>query len=619
MEHYRSRKRQRQRMWVLLRLLVLAVLVGTVGVFVWQNSQNKNGLSHPKVQDGRSKEQAQSDFDALMLKIFRDEVTDDSVTLNYTLKNPENYGIENAEPTLGHYSLDTMQSGMVDTENQLAAIESYDYDKLREDQKLTYDIVHTVLQQNLEASGLLEYAEPLSPTTGLQTQLPVILVEYHFWDKGDVEIYLKLLNLLPDYFQEIIAFEEQKSADGLFMAERTAKAIIDQCKQFIENPEQNFMITTFSGRLNDLKLSDDEKKQYISQNKEAILNSVVPAYQALIEAMEKLQKTGKNQNGLCGLEQGKEYYRYLVRAMTGTNRSIKDIRKLLDETIEENKKHMSKILVKNDKAYDQALNVSFPCKTPEETLAYLQKQCTEDFPELPDGIQCEMKYVDASLEESISPAFYLTSAIDDYKNNVIYLNGSKEYDLSKAFTTIAHESYPGHLYQSCYFQSLEQAPIRSVVNIGGYAEGWGTYAELYSYSMAGLDEDVAKLLRVNTLLTLAIYAKVDLEVNYNGWDYKKTQQFLNDFGYGKTTGRVMYDAVVAEPAGYMQYTLGYLEIEDLRKQAKKALGEKYDLKGFHEFILSVGEAPFIVLQDRLEQWIAEKKGIETIDRSEERR
>ncbi|MCH5268953.1 MAG: DUF885 domain-containing protein [Lachnospiraceae bacterium] len=618
MEYYRSRKKQRQRMWVLLRLLVLAVLVGTVGVFVWQNSQNKNGLSHPKVQDGRSKEKAQADFDALMLEIFRDEVTSDSVTLNYTLKNPEKYNIQDMEPTLGHYSMEEMQSHMAVSENQLAAIESYDYDKLREDQQLTYDIVHTVLKQNLEASGMQEYSEPLSPTTGLQTQLPVILVEYHFWDKSDVEIYLKLLGLLPEYFQEILTFEEQKSQDGLFMGERTAKAIINQCKQFIEKPEKNLMITTFSPRLDSLKLSDSEKQKYISANKDAVLNSVIPAYQTLIDGMEKLQSTGKNQNGLCGLEQGKEYYQYLVRSKTGTNRSIKDIRKLLDETIDENKKRMSKILVKNDRAYEQALNATYPSKAPEETLSYLQKECVKDFPELPEGIKCEMKYVDSSLEESISPAFYLTAAIDDYKNNVVYLNGSKEYDLSKAFTTIAHESYPGHLYQSCYFQSLEQAPIRSVIDIGGYSEGWGTYAELYSYSLAGLEDDVAELLRVNTLLTLAIYGKVDLEVNYNGWDYKKTQTYLNDFGFGKTTGRVIFDAVVAEPAGYMQYTLGYLEIEDLRGQAQKALGEKYSLKGFHEFFLSTGEAPFIVLQDRLEQWIAAEKGIETIDHSKEK-
>lgn len=606
-------------MWLLLRLLVLAILVGTVGVFVWKHSQNKNGLSHPHVEDGRSKEKAQSDFDTLMMEIFRDEVTSDSVTLNYSLKNPETYNIKAIEPTLGHYSMKEMQSSMAVSENQLAAIEGFDYDKLREDQQVTYDVLHTILKQNLEASDLLEYAEALSPTTGTQTQLPVILTEYHFWDKSDIDTYLTLLKQVPDYFKEILAFEEQKSKDGLFMGERTAQAIIEQCKQFIEKPEENFMITTFANRLGEINLTDKEKQDYIVKNKEAVLKSVIPAYQTLISGLEKLKSTGKNQNGLCNLEKGKEYYEYLVRAKTGTNRSMKEIRTLLDDTVDENKKKMSDILIKNDKAYNQALNATYPCKTPEETLEYLKEKYTKDFPELPDGITCQMKYVDASLEKSISPAFYLTAAIDDYKNNVVYLNGNKEYDLSKAFTTIAHESYPGHLYQKCYYLSLGQAPVRSVVNVGGYSEGWGTYTELYSYSLAGLDKDVAELLRVNTLLTLAIYGKADYEVNYNGWNFEKLCSYLEDFGYSKSTSREIFDIVVAEPANYMQYTLGYLEIEDLRKQAQKGLGDKYSLKAFHKFFLSVGEAPFIVLQDRLEKWIAKEKGIETIDQSREKR
>lgn len=619
MEYYRSEKKQRQRIWLLLRLLVLAVLVGTVGVFVWKHSQDKNGLSHPHVEDGRSKEKAQSDFDSLMMEFFRDEVTSDSVTLNYSLKNPETYNIKPIEPTLGHYSMEEMQSDMAVSENQLAAIESFDYDKLRDDQQITYDVLHTILKQNLEASDLLGYAEALSPTTGTQTQLPVILTEYHFRDKSDVDTYLALLKQVPDYFKEILTFEEQKSKDGLFMGERTAQAIIEQCKQFVEKPEENFMITTFANRLGEVQLTDKEKEDYIANNKEAVLKSVIPAYQSLISGLEKLKSTGKNQNGLCNLEKGKEYYEYLIRALTGSNRSMKEIRTLLDDTVDENKKKMSDILIKNDKAYSNALNATYPCETPEETLEYLKEKYTKDFPELPDGITCQMKYVDASLEQSISPAFYLTAAIDDYKNNVMYLNGNKEYDLSKAFTTIAHESYPGHLYQKCYYLSLGQAPVRSVVNVGGYSEGWGTYTELYSYSLTGLDEDVAELLRVNTLLTLAIYGKADYEVNYNGWDYEKLCSYLKDFGYSKSTSREIFDAVVAEPANYMQYTLGYLEIEDLRQQAEKGLGDKYSLKEFHKFFLSVGEAPFVVLQDRLEKWIAKEKGIETIDQSGEKR
>lgn len=299
------------------------------------------------------------------------------------------------------------------------------------------------------------------------------------------------------------------------------------------------------------------------------------------------------------MPKGKAYYQHLVRSMVGTDRSMKNILKLLDQTIEDNKNIMSDLLVKDGSIYEKALSVKYPEEEPDKTLQYLKKQIKKSFPDLPSEVSCQMKYVDKSLEEHISPAFYLTTPLDAYQDNVIYLNGNAKYDLTKAFTTIAHEGYPGHLYQNCFYQSQNPLPVRSVVNIGGYTEGWGTYAELYSYSLAGLTKNVASFLKTNTLLTLAIYAKVDLEVNYNGWTEAEVRDYLTDFGYDKTACRTIFDAVVAEPAGYMQYTLGYLEIIDLQKQAKAKWGKQYSDKRFHTFFLSLGEVPFVVARDRL--------------------
>lgn len=604
-KHSRNEIRLRQ---LVPRIGILFLLAAVTGLICWQYSKRDgSSLSHPRVTDSRTEKQAQVDFDKLMLQIFREEVSDDSITLNYRLEDPSVYNIDETELTLGHCSIEDMQESLAVSENRIAAIETYDYDKLREDQQLTYDIIYTMLQQNMESADLLEYAEYLGPTTGIQAQLPVLLVEYHFWDKEAVENYISLLGKVPDYFKEILEFEKQKSKDGLFMSDRTVQAILDQCEDFIKEPEKNYMITSFADRLKSLKLSESEQKKYIEANKKAVLESVVPAYQTLIDGLRELKGTGENKNGLCGLPKGKEYYEYLVRAKTGSNRSMEEIRTLLEEAVSENKTQMATVMVKNEKAYQEAQNVKYPYDKPEETIQHLQKDISNDFPDLPEGIRCEVKYVDPSLEESMSPAFYLTPALDHYQENVVYLNGSKKYDLSKVFTTIAHESYPGHLYQTCYFQSQNLNPVRGVVSIGGYTEGWGTYAELYSYQLAKLDEDVEALLSANTLLTLALYGKADLEVNYGDWDFEQLKEYLGGFGFSKATSRIIFDAVVQEPASYMQYVLGYLEIEDLKKQAEKELGEDFTLKEFHEFFLSAGPAPFIVLQDRLDQWIQENK------------
>lgn len=335
--------------------------------------------------------------------------------------------------------------------------------------------------------------------------------------------------------------------------------------------------------------------------------SVIPAYQSLIGALEQLKGTGNNEGGLCKLPKGKKYYEYLMESMTGSARSIREIERLVDKGLKYSQKRMSQIITKSPDAYYDSEDFQYPCTDPAETVDYLKEQISTDFEPLPEDVKCQVKYVDESLEDSLSPALYLTSPIDDYKDNVVYLNQSEDYDLTECFSTIAHESYPGHLYQNAYFLSQEPALFRRIVSVGGYAEGWGTYAEKYSYGISGMSEDTAELNAENLIATLCLYAKADINVNYHGWSRKKLAAFLKDFGFDGSQASIIYDSVVAEPVSYMQYTLGYLEINELLSEAEEALGEKFSLKEFHKYYLGMGPVPFIVLQDRLEDWIRTQK------------
>ena len=585
-------------------LICLVAVLGAVCIRQGILPVSYHLLDHPKVQDNRSVKKTQSDFDALIQQIFRDEVTSDSFTLNYTLKAKENYGITQEKPTLGEYSLKEMKNSFVISENRVATLETYDYEKLTKEQKLIYDTIYLLSKQNLEAADFLEYTECLGPTTGIQTQLPVYFAEYSLRSKNDVDTYLELLNLVPAYFKEILSFEQMKAKKGIFMSETTAQAIIDQCNDFVSKTEQNYLITIFAGKLLSVAdMTDTEKSTYEQKNKELVLNAVIPAYKNLAEGLKELIGSSKNQKGLCYLEKGKEYYSYLVKAKAGSDRSIKEIEHILDNKIEELKKKIAKVISDTPDVYYQAQKAEYTYNTPQTAMEHLKKAIQKDFPALDESIGYELKYVDASLEESMSPAFYLTPAIDDYKNNVIYINRNKRYDLSKAFTTISHEGYPGHLYQTCYFQSQNPSPLRSMINVAGYTEGWGTYAELYGYDLAGLKKDVAKLLKENTLITLCLYAKADIGIHYKGWDQKKLQRYLTDFGFSKSNMMAIYQSLLAEPASYMPYTIGYLEIDDLLNDAKKQLGRKFVLKDFHKFFLSLGPVPFTVAKDRMQGWI----------------
>lgn len=558
---------------------------------------------------GKNASETQAEFDEFTNEVFLDNVQSDSITLNYTLANPEKYGITNYKPTLGQFTLDSMKENLVKCENYTARLNEFDYKKLTDDQKLTYDVMKDYYKVDDNAQDLLLYYETLSPTVGLQAQLPVLYAEYNFYDKDDIDAYLELLPCTYDYFQQIIDFEKLKSEAGLFMSDRSVDDIVKQCESLIADKDKNFLITVFDDKVAKYEgLTKDEIKDYKARNKAAVLDYVIPAYQLLIDGLKDLKGTGKNEIGLCGLEKGKEYYESLVRTETGSNRSVEDLLKLLDKYMQKNILQMQTVLAKDSSLLDKASNPTYPMTDPEEILNYLQDAIREDFPDM-EKVNYTVKYVHKSLQDFISPAFYLTPAIDNYTDNSIYINGSDKFDLSQIFTTLAHEGYPGHLYQNVYYAQQNPSPIRSTMNFGGYSEGWATYVEMQSYHMAGIDDNLASLLEDNNAVILMMYARADIGINYQGWTRADSDKYLADM-LGITDEDTLdefYMSMVEEPANYLQYTIGYIEMMELREKAEKGLGDKFTAKAYHEFLLKTGPSQFYVIDKYLDKWLKAEK------------
>lgn len=551
----------------------------------------------------------QAHFNTFINDVFIDEVQSDSITLNYTLTNPINYGIENFTPTLGEYTLDELSQNLSVSENYLARLKEFNYKDLTSDQQLTYDILVSYLKSDTDIGDYLLYFETLSPTIGIQAQLPILYAEYNFYNKTNIDDYLNLLPMTYGFFEQVLDFEKSKSDSGLFMSDFTVDDIVNQCQSFIESKEDNFLITVFNEKISNFKgLTKDEITYYQDANKKAILESVIPAYERLIEGLKALKGTGVNDGGLSNFKDGKEYYEKLVKIQTGSSKSIKELIKLSDNAMKDNILDMQKVIASDPNALDAMLNVSYELTNPEEIIEYLKSSIAENYPTLED-VSCTIKYVDESLQEYLSPAFYLTPALDNWTQNSIYINKGSQFDLSTIFTTIAHEGYPGHLLQCVYFNQQNPAPIRSILNFGGYSEGWATYVELDSYYLAGLDENVATLLEKNLAATLAMYARLDIGINYEGWSKEVTSDYLaNNIGItDEDTINELFKSMVEEPTNYLKYSIGYLEFKELRDTASTKLGSKFVLKDFHEFLLSTGPAPFDVLDKYLTIWISEQK------------
>jgi uncharacterized protein (DUF885 family) len=456
----------------------------------------------------------------------------------------------------------------------------------------------------MDSSDLLLYRESLSPTTGIQAQLPVLLAEYYFYSKEDIDDYVQLLSCVPNYFNDILVFEQQKSNAGLFMSDSSVDDILKQCNEFIADKENNYLIDVFNDKVSDFPgLTKEEIKSYQKQNTIAVLEQVIPAYEALIDGLTQLKGTGKNENGLCGYPKGKEYYKYLVASSTGSSRSIEDINSLLDSSINTAIMNMAAIVKKDPDAFNKVDTMSYPYTEPKEIISYLTTAIKKDFPTL-DNVNCDIKYVHDSLEDSLSPAFYLTPPMDNYSENNIYINGGDSYDMSDIFTTLAHEGYPGHLYQTVYYNQQNPEPLRNLLNFSGYSEGWATYAELYSYHLAKMDDNIATLLENNMIVNLCMYGKIDIGVNYYSWDYDDISKYLADFGVSdEDTIKQVQASMIEEPANYLKYTLGYLEFVSLREKAKKEQGDAFKMKEFHKFLLDIGPAQFDIINARLDNWL----------------
>lgn len=569
-------------------------------------------LSSSLLFSGCSSIRASSDtntaFRQFTLELFRQDVAANTIGLHYTLKDPSAYDIVQAPVTYGSFSTNTTGM-MASLENSLSALSHYHYEDLTDENKLTYDILESYLQTAQKGAPYLLYEEPLGEITGIQAQLPVLLAEYPFHDIKDVDTYLSLLSCTPDYFNSLISFEKEKADSGLFIPDSTVDAVVDQCSSFVDMKDSNYLLTTFDERLSKIPgLSSTVKRNYQKKNQEMIANAVVPAYESLIDALLELRGSGKNKKGVCYFPNGKEYYSYVVERDTGSPRSVSEIKKLIHDQISSDLLSIQTLLSKDPELASRPVSAEAPLdksdiflqnqidrNQPEQILTLLEQKSSAAFPAPPD-VTAQVKYVPNAMEPYLSPAFYMIPAIDDQSENVIYINQSRNVDTLKLFTTLAHEGYPGHLYQTTYFAEKNTEPLRSIFNFSGYVEGWATYAEMCSYYLSPLPKDQAALFQKNGSLTLGLYAAADIGIHYDGWSVPDTVRFFSDYGIKDTDAiQEIYNLILSDPGNYLKYYVGYLEFMELKKKAMKIDGDEFSQKNFHRAVLDVGPAPFDIV------------------------
>ncbi len=579
-------------------------------------------------------------FQSLAMDLFQDEMLSNTLNMHYTIADPKSFGIQDYEVVLPCYSYENVLAGQTQTQNLLGRLKSLDTDKLSGQAGFTHALLIDSLENSLALSNLSLYEEPLSPSSGMQSQLPILLAEYTFRSVQDIEDYLKLLDQTDEYFKALLTFEQEKAAAGLLMSSSSIKKVVEQCDTILSveelNAEMHFLQTTFQERLQPLvesgRLSSEKARSYASLNNRLLRTVMQPAYEALGDGLLVLEDPDIPLRGLASKPQGATYYEHLLRSQTGSKRSVAEIKSMIAEHFDQEYITFSNILKKTPSLtklpYDLLLTEQFPLQNATQMLAHLQARMSDDFPPL-NGVNGEggedtlpvvsVKTVSESLENYCAPAFYLTPPLDDTSQNAIYINEKSTPSGLELYTTLAHEGYPGHMYQSIYHNRavMEEKPnaisnVRELLWYGGYLEGWALYVEFISYDYAAQmytdlgNEELAaavQLTRHNRSLLLGLYSLLDIMIHYENADREQAAALLANFGItNELSVAAIYQYIVEEPSNYLKYYLGYLETLSLKEQAQKLWGGSYTDLEFHTFLLESGPADFPLLEETLKNW-----------------
>lgn len=585
-------------------LLVLIITFTTSGcglskAFDFFSKENITNITSQTASQEDNKE-----FDDFADQLFREAISADTLSLHSFIQHPADYGITDYDVTLGGYDLANLDDVSELTEC-LTTLRSFSRETLSEKQQITYDVLDNYLQTELEYSDLYLLSSQLSTTIGIQVQLPIIFAEYNFNEKKDIDEYLLLLQDTDEYYANLIEFEKLRAAKGYFMEDKLADKIIEQCQTFIDTASTGYLITTFNEKIDVFPgLTDAEKNAYKASNEDSVKNHMIKAYTILKDGITSLKGTNKYSGGLCNYPDGKKYFEYLLKETLGWDKTVEQFDALLDSYMASYMLNMQKLMLQDQTVLDKFESFTFNMTDPTGILEDLKKRISDDYPEIAN-VNYNIKYIDESLQEYASPAMYFLPQIDNLSENSIYIN-EKATAGEELYTTLAHEGYPGHLYQTQYFASTNPALIRYIIGPGGYSEGWATYVEVASYQYAQTGNELLNtLMSYNYATILCLYGKVDIGVNYNGWTSADVLKFISAYGFtDESIAQEMYDSMVSEPGNYCKYVLGFLGFNELKKEAQSKLQTSFNLKDFHKYVLDFGPVPFDMMFKGLDAWVA---------------
>ncbi len=517
---------------------------------------------------------AQQAFAQAAEDFYNGLIAQSPVNLHFEESNPENPVLPD-EP-LGSFSVeDTEAADLFNTiSGELDQISASD---LTTHQRQVYNMMRAYIDEQNQLYALPDYEDTLGPMGGILGSLDTVITEYYLLNETDVQNYIKVLQDVPRFLDEVLQEVQYQASLGYGPTKYAVDSLLDD-KDAKLSADNHPYLAAFTENLEESDLTDDQKTAYTAQVTDVVTNTVIPAFQSFYDALSAMETT--ETKPLCEMDQGKEYYALLARIQTGTDMTPDELYNYLEDKVSEDLRDLQMLYMTDYDAVTALDGYDCGVSDPDETLSQLRTFTLQDFPQI-DHTNYTVSYLPDALKVQNQMAYYLSPPIDNLDRNVIRVNGDEVSpdDSVTMWTTLAHEGFPGHLYQIQYIdQNVREYPVEDLISSAGTTEGWAFYVEELSLDWTDMPTDTKKAWSLNNSLGMAISAMVDIGINYLGWDTGDMSDFLSDYysDISQADLQDWYDSSANDPGVYLPYAVGYYQTADMISQISAAASSQED-------------------------------------------
>lgn len=562
------------------------------------------------------------------------------IFFKFALNNPEllsQLGILEGIGIRGHNAqLDDRSQAAADAmfnsmQDNLTTLRRYDRSAMSETEQLNYDILEQFLLHETERRQWRYHSYPVNQLHGVQSELPRFMTALHrLHDKTDVEHYINRLNQFAPVFADVVTDLNIRRDKGVVPPRFVIDKVLQQMAGLTDTPlEKQMLLVHLQDEMAKLtELSDADRAAFTAQAKDAIRQSVVPAYQQLATALTELRQQATEDAGIWKLPDGDRFYRFLLQEHTTTTLSPEEIHQLGLTEVARIQQQMQQLLraqgiettdaaqAMRQLATDPKFLFEDSDKGREQILAGYRKILTDADALLAPAFNLrpkaaiDVRRVPEFSEKTAEVGYYGPPAMDGSRPGLLFANlyNIKATPTFAMKTLAVHEGIPGHHFQMAIQQELPGLPtFRNVLPFTVFSEGWALYSERLMAELGFYHNDpYADLGRLQAELFRAVRLVVDTGIHYKRWSRAQAIQYM-----AANTGKVDSDVeaeverYIVNPAQACSYKVGELKILALRDKAKQALGKRFNLAAFHDVVLKNGALPLSLLEQQVDAYIAQ--------------